>query len=120
MKPASVRAFNPPPSGISIMRSWFRLASLGFALAGFSKVMALPGQRKLFRSFGWPEDIMLIVGSLELGGALLMSNRRTRAIGAATVTAASVAVLAAELEHGQTRLAPGRYAMIAAALTGIV
>jgi VanZ family protein len=63
---------------------------------------------------------MLIIGSLELGGALLMSSRRTRSIGAATVTAASVAVLAAELEHGQTALTPGRYAMIAAALTGIV
>jgi VanZ family protein len=101
------------------MRSWFRLASLGFALAGFSKVMALPQQRRLFRSWGWPEDTMLIIGGLELGGALLMSSRRTRHIGAATVTAVSVAVLAAELEHGQTRLAPGRYAMIAAALTGI-
>ena len=103
-----------------MMRSWFRLASLGFALAGASKIMAVTPQRKLFRSWGWPEDIMVILGSLELGGALLMSNRHTRHIGAATVTAASIAVLAAELEHGQTRLAPGRYAMIAAALTGLV
>lgn len=102
------------------MSAWFRLASLGFGIAGASKLLALRPQRRLFSRWGWPEDIMVIIGGLELTGALLMSGRRTRSIGAATVTAASVAVLAAELEHGESHLASGRYAMIAAALTGLV
>ncbi len=103
-----------------MMRKWYRLLSLGFGAAGYSKVMALEPQRRLFRSWGWPEDIMLIVGGLELGGAVLMSSRRTRHIGAATVAATSVAVLAAELEHGQQNLSSARLAMLLAAATALV
>ncbi len=102
------------------MRKWYRLLSLGFGIAGFSKVMAMPPQRRLFRSWGWPEDVMLIVGGLELGGALLMSSRRTRNIGAATVAATSVAVLSAEWEHGQDRLSTARVAMLLAAATALL
>ena len=102
------------------MRPWFKLVSLGFGLAGFSKLMAMPPQRRLFRSWGWPEDVMLIVGGLELGGAVLMSGRRTRHLGAATVAATSVAVLSAELEHGQEGLTNARLAMLLAAVTALV
>jgi hypothetical protein len=102
------------------MRRWFPLLSLGFAVAGASKIYALPAQRKLFRSWGWPEDVMMIVGALELGGALLTSNRRTRHIGGATLAATSVALMAAEMEHGQDALVPARTAMLLAALTAIV
>jgi hypothetical protein len=102
------------------MSKFFRLISLGFGLAGFSKIMALPPQRRLFRSWGWPEDVMLIVGGLELGGAVLMSSRRTRHVGAATVAAATVAVLSAEIEHGQESLTTARVAMLLAAMTALV
>jgi hypothetical protein len=102
------------------LSKFYRLMSLGFGLAGFSKVMAMPSQQRLFRSWGWPEDVMLIVGGLELGGAVLMSSRRTRHVGAATVAAATVAVLSAELEHGQESLTTARVAMLLAALTAIV
>jgi hypothetical protein len=94
--------------------------SFGFGLAGFTKIMAMPRQRRLFRSWGWPEDVMLIVGGLELGGAVLMSSRRTRHVGAATVAAATVAVLSAEVEHGQESLTPARVVMLLAALTALV
>jgi hypothetical protein len=83
-------------------------------------VMALQPQRRLFRSWGWPEDIMLIVGGLELGGAVLMSSRRTRSVGAATVAATSIAVLAAELEHGQEKLSNARLALLLAAATALI
>ncbi len=102
------------------MRRFYRLISLGFGLAGFSKIMALPPQQRLFRSWGWPEDVMLIVGGLELGGAVMMSSRRTRHIGAATVAAATVAVLSAELEHGQRNLTTARVGMLLAAITALV
>jgi hypothetical protein len=102
------------------MRKFYRLISLGFGLAGFSKIMALPQQQRLFRSWGWPEDVMLIVGGLELGGAVLMSSRRTRHLGAATVAAASVAVLSAEIEHGQESLTTARVAMLLAAATALI
>jgi uncharacterized membrane protein YphA (DoxX/SURF4 family) len=101
-------------------RQWFRLVSLGFGLAGYSKVMGLKPQRRLFHSWGWPDDLMVIVGGLELGGALLMSGRRTRHLGAATVAATSIAVLSAEIEHGQDMLTPGRIAMLVAAATALV
>jgi hypothetical protein len=110
----------PAAAEVEHMRRWFKVLSLGFGMAGMSKIMALPPQRRLFRSWGWPEDTMLIIGGLEMGGALLMSARRTRHIGAATVAATSVAVLAAELEHGQSSLAPARWGFILAALTGMV
>ncbi len=102
------------------MRRWYRLIALGFGAAGYSKIMAMDPQRRLFRSWGWPEDVMLIVGGLELGGAVLMSSRRTRHIGAATVAATSIAVLSAELEHGQEGLTTARMAMLLAAATALV
>jgi uncharacterized membrane protein YphA (DoxX/SURF4 family) len=102
------------------VRKWFALVGLGFGLAGASKVLAFRPQRLLFRSWGWPDDVMLIVGGLELGGAVLMTGRRTRHLGAATVAATSVAVLSAEIEHGQNSLTPGRLLMLLAAATAMV
>lgn len=102
------------------MRTWFRLVSLGFGAAGLTKIARLPQQRALFRAWGWPDDLMLIIGGLEMGGALLMSGRRTRHIGAAAVAATSVAVLAAELEHGQDRLSTVRIGMLLAALSAAI
>jgi hypothetical protein len=63
---------------------------------------------------------MLIIGGLEVGGALLMSSRRTRHLGGATLAATSVALMAAEMEHGQDALLPARTAMLLAALTAVV
>ncbi len=102
------------------MRKFYRLLSFGFGFAGFAKLMAMEPQRRSFRSWGWPDDVMLIVGGLELGGAVLMSNRRTRHIGAATVTATSVAMLAAEIEHGQEPVTPARLALLLATATALL
>ena len=110
----------PPPKRKTPMRRFYRLLSLGFGLSGYGKLMAMKPQRDSFRSWGWPDDIMLIVGGLELGGAVLMANRRTRHIGAATVTATSVAMLAAELEHGQEPLTPARVALLLATATALI
>ena len=49
-----------------------------------------------------------------------MSNRRTRHIGAATVTATSVAMLAAEIEHGQEPVTPARLALLLATATALL
>jgi uncharacterized membrane protein YphA (DoxX/SURF4 family) len=102
------------------LHQWYQLVSLGFGLAGVSKIMNLKAQRRLFHSWGWPDDIMLIVGGLELGGAVLMSGRRTRHVGAATVAATSIAILSAEIEHGQDRLSNARLAMLIAAATALI
>lgn len=102
------------------MRKLFRVLSFGFGLAGYSKLMAVQPQRRLFHSWGWSDNMMTLVGGLELGGALLMSSRRTRHVGAAAVAATSIAVLTAELEHGQQALSPGRIAMLLAAATALV
>ena len=102
------------------MRRLYRLLSLGFGLAGYAKLMAMRSQQRSFRSWGWPDDVMLIVGGLELGGAVLMSTRRTRHIGAATVTATSVAMLAAEIEHGQEPVTPARLALLLATATALL
>jgi hypothetical protein len=49
-----------------------------------------------------------------------MSSRRTRHLGGATLAATSVALMAAEMEHGQDALLPARTAMLLAALTAVV
>jgi uncharacterized membrane protein len=102
------------------MRRLYRVLSLGFGIAGFTKIMAVEPQKRMFRSWGWSETMMLAVGGLELGGAVLMSSRRTRQIGAATVAATSIAVLTAELEHGQKALSNARLAVLLAAATALV
>ena len=102
------------------MRRIYRLLSLGFGLAGFAKLMALQSEQRSFRAWGWPEDVMPIVGGLQLGGAMLMSSRRTRHIGAATVTATSIATIAAELEHGQETLTPVRLGLLLVTATALL
>jgi hypothetical protein len=49
-----------------------------------------------------------------------MTGRRTRHLGAATVAATSVAVLSAEIEHGQDSLTTGRLLMLLAAATAMI
>ncbi len=102
------------------MRRVYRLLSLGFGLAGFAKLLALESEQSKARTWGWPEDVTVIIGGLELGGAILMSNRRTRHIGAATVTATSVAMLAAELEHGQEAFTPTRVVLLLLTATALL
>jgi uncharacterized membrane protein YphA (DoxX/SURF4 family) len=99
--------------------AWFKLLGIGFAAAGASKLFRLRPQQELFASWGWPEDVMKIVGGLELAGAVLLVGRRGRVIGGATLAATSVAVLAAEIENENKELIPMRAGMLAAVLTAL-
>ena len=100
-----------------MLRFWYNLVSLAFAAAGLSKLWGFSAQQRLFARWGWSPEIMRIVGGLEFGGALLLADRKTRGLAGPALAATSIAVLAGEIEHGESALIPARFAMLLAALS---
>jgi hypothetical protein len=90
------------------------------ALAGSDKLAGIRSYDGMFRHLGWSRDAMQLVAVAELAGGLLMMPRQTRDIGGAMVFAASAAVLASELRHGDRELALPRGIILFAALASIV
>lgn len=86
------------------------------ALAGGDKLAGGRGYNTLFRELGWSEKSMRMVAGAELAGGLLMIPRVTRPVGAAMVAAASGAVFASEVRHGNREMATSRGAVMLVAL----
>ena len=97
---------------------WWQLAvSGGFAVAGISKLLAVPPQKRLFASWGWKEDDMRIIGAAELGGAVLLATPPLRRLGAALLASTSTCIALAEIRHNDDALVTPRLAMLAAAVS---
>jgi hypothetical protein len=102
------------------MASPYPIIGASIALAGADKLSGGRGYESLFHHLGWTEDQMHRLGAAELLGGLLMTARPTRRLGAAVVLAASAAVLLAELEKGDFKLAVSRAGVLLAALGGVI
>jgi hypothetical protein len=89
---------------------------LGFALAGADKLLGQSGYRKLFGHWGWSSDAMKLVGAAEVAGGVLVASTWGRRLGGLALTAASTAVLTAEVERSETKLAVPRLLLLGAAL----
>jgi hypothetical protein len=96
--------------------TFFAALGVAVALAGGDKLAGVRGYRDMFRHLGWSESEMRAAAAGELAGGLLMIPRATRALGGAVVAATSAAVLAAEVNHGDTRLALPRSLIMICAL----
>jgi hypothetical protein len=102
------------------MATPYPLAGASIALAGVDKLISGRGYEHMFGHLGWSEAEMRKVGAAEVLGGLLMVMRPTRRLGAAVVIAASASVLAAELKHGEVKLAASRGGVLLAALGALV
>jgi hypothetical protein len=95
---------------------WFPLLGLGFALAGADKLLGQPGYRRLFRRWGWSQDAMRVVGACEVAGGVLIASSWGRRLGGLALTAASTAVLTAEMERAESSRALPRILLLATAI----
>jgi len=98
----------------------FPALGAGIALAGSDKLAGVASYDGMFRQLGWSRDAMQLVAAAEVAGGLLMIPRHTRDIGGAVVFAASAAVLASELRHGDRERAIPRGVVLVAALAAII
>ncbi len=94
----------------------FPLFGSAVALAGGDKLAGERGYNTLFKHLGWSQKEMRLVAAAEFAGGLLMIPRATRPIGGAMVAAASGAVFASEVRHGDSNLAASRGVVLAIAL----
>src|SRR6185312_2692228 len=94
---------------------WFPLLGLGFAVAGADKLLGQKGYRRLFRAWGWSVESMRLIGAAEFAGGVLVASPIARRLGGLLLTAASTAVLTAELERREDDRAVPRLALLFAA-----
>ena len=101
------------------MATPYPLAGASIALAGADKLLGDRAYKDMFSQLGWSQDQMRQVAGAEVLGGLLMIPRLTRRLGAAIVIAASGSVLAAELKHGEVKLAASRGGVLLTALAAL-
>lgn len=87
------------------MSYFFPAMGAAVALAGGDKLAGVRGYRGMFLHLGWSRETMRATAAAEVAGGLLMVSPATRRLGGALVAAASAAVLASELDQGDTKLA---------------
>lgn len=90
--------------------------ALGFAVAGFEKLMGGQPYQRVFRHLGWNRDQMRAVGIAEVSGAALLLCPCTRRLGGGLLAGTSAMVLRDELRHRDPHLAVPRAALMTAAL----
>ena len=100
--------------------AWFPLLGLGFVLAGADKLLGQSGYRRLFGEWGWSPEAMRLVGACEFVGGVLVASKLGRRVGGLALTAASTAVLTAEMERAETSRAVPRLVLLAAAVLAAV
>ncbi len=97
------------------------IVGLGFAAAGISKMLAVEPQRRLFKSWGWSENDMRLMGASEVAGAAMLMTRPLTSIGSALLAANSICLALTEFRHHSDRLVTPRLGMLAAAVaSGLV
>ena len=77
----------------SIVRS---LIALAFLMASLGKLTSHPGVVEMFANFGFPSGFHLLIGVLELAGAVLLLIPRTRRIAIAVL---AIIVFGAAVTH---------------------
>lgn len=96
------------------------LVGLGMAVAGADKLAGDRAYEKLYRHWGWTRGQMQLAGLAEFLGGELMAFGRTRRLGGALMTGASVTQLTAELAHGDGGLALARTGVLACGVTALL
>ena len=94
---------------------WKAATAATFAAAGIAKLIPIERERALFRSWGWREEDMRIIGAAELGGAAMLVTPSLSFLGGLLLAATSTCIASAELRHGDTALLTPRLGLLAAA-----
>ena len=102
------------------MSSLFPALGASVAMAGADKLSGNRGYANLFRHLGWSKGDMQAAAAAEFIGGILMTTRTTRRVGGLLVAAASGAVLAVEIDHGDNKLAAPRALVLLAGLAAFV
>ncbi len=104
---------------MSVLTRGLRDATLaaGFATMGAMKLLGAEWEVKLFRSWGQSDDTRTAFGAMEAISALLLVNRRTRRLGAASMALVSVPTLMKEIDRGEDGLALARFALLGMAVS---
>ena len=100
-----------------MVRKWFPLLGLGFAIAGADKLLGLGGYDRLFAKWGWSDGARQLVGATEFAGGVLVASARCRHAGGWLLTTVSAAMLSAEIDHDERDLALLRLVLTLAAVT---
>ena len=98
------------------MATLYPVVGASIALAGADKLLGSPGYQSMFQHLGWSDAEMKKLAGAEVLGGLLMVLRPTRRLGAAIILAASAAVLRAEMQKDDVKLAASRGGVLLAAL----
>jgi hypothetical protein len=104
---------------MSMIRRGLRDAVLaaGFATMGAMKLTGADWEVRLFRSWGQSKDTRTAFGAMEALSAVLLLNRSTRRLGAASMAIVSVPTLMKEIERGNDGLALARFALLGMAVS---
>lgn len=92
------------------------LLALTFFSMGVEKLMDEPMMAGLFRLFGYPPWSMVLVGLIEIAGAVLVLVPRVAHVGAFLLGCIMVGALYSHLSHGQGYLVAGPAILLAMAI----
>ena len=96
---------------------FFPIVGAAVAIAGGDKLDGSGGYERMFQHLGWSPASKQSAALAEVVGGLLMMPRLTRRIGGVVLAATSAAVLASEINRGETKLAVPRSVVLLLALT---
>jgi len=80
------------------------LLAVMFAVQGFAKLAGSPGWISRFEAWGYPDQFYLVIGFVELAGAVLLLIPRLAGIGALLLIAVMVGATATHLVHGEPQV----------------
>jgi hypothetical protein len=103
-----------------MIRKWFPLLGLGFAIAGADKLLGLGIYEQMFAKWGWSDCARQAVGASEFAGGVLVASERGRHLGGWLLTTASAAMLSAEIDRHESDLALPRFVLMLAAVTSLL
>jgi DoxX-like family len=103
-----------------MIRKWFPLLGLGFAIAGADKLLGLGIYEQMFAKWGWSDGARQLVGAGEFAGGVLVASERGRHLGGWLLTATSAAMLSAEIDRHERDLALPRFVVMLAAVTSLL
>ena len=102
------------------MGKWFPLLGLGFAVAGADKLLGMGAYERLFAQWGWSASARQMIGAGEFLGGVFVTSRRMRHLGGWLLTAASTAMLTAEMDRQERDLALPRFVLLLAAASALL
>ena len=75
-----------------------------FALQGIVKLTSSPGWVSRFKAWGYPDNFYLLVGAIELAGAVALLIPRLAVFGALTLLGVMIGATITHLVHGESQV----------------